>query len=189
MTTTLTTTVRVTRAWAAGTGTTRRAAMAACATSWLLALGLEAPPAIRVGIAVAGCLMAGAALVDVHELRLPNSMVAAAAAVSLTASAAAGWVWLLRSIAGMVVAGGLLLAVRLQRGVGMGDVKLAGVVGAGVGALELSLAPLAVAVAALVAGCFGIATGRRRLPLGPSLWLGWAVALVLARWGGGMRWW
>lgn len=184
-TSTLTTSVRVTRAWAAGTPITRRAAAAACATSLLLATGVPGPLVAGVALALAGCLMAAAALVDVHELRLPNPMVGGALGLSWAAAAAMSPVAFGRSIAGMTVAGGLMLAVRLSRGVGMGDVKLAAAVGAGAGALALPLAPLAVAVAALAAGGFGLATGRRRLPMGPSLWLGWAVALLVA----GMGWW
>ena len=76
-----------------------------------------------------------------------------------------------------------MLFVRLARGVGMGDVKMAGVVGASVGPIALFAAPVAVAVAALVAGTYGLVAGRRRLPLGPALWLGWAVSLAAAATG------
>ncbi len=186
--TTLTTTVRVTRAWTAGTSTLRRAAVAAGLTSLAVALNQPAPVAVRIALAASGWLMAGAALVDVHELRIPNRLVGAALVTTWVGAGLVATDWLLRSIAGAVVAGLLMLAVRLQRGVGMGDVKLAAAVGAGAGAVAVPLAPLAIAAAALVAGCFGIATGRRRLPLGPSLWLGWAVALMVAPTGLRMGW-
>jgi len=188
-TTALTTSVRVTRAWAAGTITTRRATVAAGLTSVALTMNLTVPVVLRLALAVAGCLTACAALVDLHELRLPNPLVAGAMAASMAGATLAAPQVLLRSVAGVLVAGGLMMVVRLQRGVGMGDVKLAAAVGAGTGAVAVPLAPLSVAVAALAAGCFGIATGRQRLPLGPSLWLGWAVALVLAPLGSGMGWW
>jgi leader peptidase (prepilin peptidase) / N-methyltransferase len=188
-TTTLTTTVRVTRAWAAGTTTIRRAAVAACLTSLVQALYLPVPLAFRLGLGLAGCLIAAAALVDVHELRLPNPMVGGALVASLVSAALTSQAWLLRSLTGMLIAGGLMLAVRLHRGVGMGDVKLAAAVGAGTGSVAVTLAPLAIAIAALVAGCFGIATGRRRLPLGPALWLGWSTSLLVAPLGDRMGWW
>ncbi|MEY4174494.1 MAG: Type leader peptidase family [Actinomycetota bacterium] len=178
-----TTTVRVTRAWTAGTPTIRRAAAAAWLTSCLQAFGQQTPFAMRLGLAAAGCLVATAALVDLHELRLPNRLVGSALAVSLVAAATVSAAALVQSLLGMVVAGGLMLVVRLSRGVGMGDVKLAAAVGAGTGGLALPLAPLSIAVAALVAGTFGLAAGRRRLPLGPSLWFGWSVALLAARLG------
>lgn len=188
-TTALTTTVRVSRAWAAGTITTRRATLAAGLTSVAVTLHLSVPLVLSVGLAVAGCITACAALVDLHELRLPNRLVGWALGASMAAAALASLHALLRSAAGLMVAGGLMLAVRLHRGVGMGDVKLAAAVGAGTGAVAVPLAPLAVAVAALAAGCFGLATGRRRLPLGPALWMGWAVALALAPVGTRMGWW
>lgn len=178
-----TTSVRVTRAWTAGTPTIRRAAAAAWITSFLQAAVLQVPMAMRLGLAIAGCLVATAALVDLHELRLPNTLVGGALAAPLAVSAVVSPSALMRASLGMVVAGGLMLIVRLSRGVGMGDVKLAAAVGAGAGALAISLAPLSIGVAAFVAGAFGLVSGRRRLPLGPSLWLGWAVALLVARMG------
>jgi hypothetical protein len=89
---------------------------------------------------------------------------------------------LCNSLIGTAVAGGLMLMVRLSRGVGMGDVKMAGVVGASVGAGTGALvaAPMAIALAALSAAVYGLTANRRRLALGPSLWFGWAVALVFA---------
>ena len=86
--------------------------------------------------------------------------------------------------AGMVIAGALMLSVRLARGVGMGDVKMAAVVGASVGASTTTVlaAPIAIAIAAFIAATYGFRANRRRLPLGPSLWLGWAAALVASGW-------
>ena len=77
----------------------------------------------------------------------------------------------------MLLGGGLMLLVRLTRGVGMGDVKMAAVVGASAGAVALMAAPVALAVASFAGATFGVITRRQRLPLGPALWLGWAVAL------------
>ena len=84
------------------------------------------------------------------------------------------------ALLGMAVAAGLMLLVRLARGVGMGDVKMASVVGASVGAVTNGLlaAPIAIAVAALAAATYGLMARRQRLAMGPSLWLGWASAFA-----------
>jgi leader peptidase (prepilin peptidase)/N-methyltransferase len=133
--------------------------------------------------AAVGVILAIAALVDAHEHRLPNQLLAAAlmvVGVGVIMSRAA--TVLRNSFIGMAVAGGLMLMVRLSRGVGMGDVKMAGVVGASVGASTSTLfaAPIAIALAAFAAAVFGLFANRRRLALGPSLWFGWAAALALA---------
>lgn len=175
----LSTTERVERAWARVGATTRRASVAAGLTVGGLAAALEADWSLRVALALTGALLIATALVDVHEHRLPNALVAAALATSLIGAAATlDLVSLAGSLGGTLVAGGAMLAVRLTRGVGMGDVKLAGAIGASAGSLSLLAAPLAIAVAAVVAAAFGLATGPRRVPLGPALWLGWAVSVA-----------
>ena len=58
-------------------------------------------------------------------------------------------------------------------------------VGVSVGVVSAPAAAFAVAVAAAAAGLFGIAARRHTLPLGPALWLGWAVALQATS----MGWW
>jgi leader peptidase (prepilin peptidase)/N-methyltransferase len=129
-----------------------------------------------------GVSLASAALVDVHEQRLPNSLLAIGAVAGVVAAVADRVLG--GAFVGLAVAGGLMLLVRLTRGVGMGDVKMAGVVGLATAEAGLVAAPIAVAIAALTAGVVGAVAGRTRLPLGPSLWLGWALALVLpiGRW-------
>jgi prepilin signal peptidase PulO-like enzyme (type II secretory pathway) len=86
---------------------------------------------------------------------------------------------------GVLVAGGLLLGVRLRRGVGMGDVKLGAVIGGNAALVALPAAPVAVAVAAATGAGAGWVLRRSSLPLGPALWFGWAVAIVTA----GAGWW
>lgn len=177
-----TTTRRVAQAHAGVTTLARWAWLAACTSSCLIAAALGQSAVAQVATGAAGVLLATAALVDVHEYRLPNRLLAAAAVLVLLAAAAEGGLG--RSLVGALLAGGLLLVVRLARSVGMGDVKMAAVVGAGAVHQHLVAAPVAVAVAALVAAGGGVLLGRARLPMGPSLWLGWAVALVLpvGRW-------
>ena len=125
-----------------------------------------------------GTLLAVAAMVDVREHKLPNRLLLAGVlTVALVVLAASNVAIAVSAMLGMLIAGGLMMLVRLTRGVGMGDVKMAAVVGASVGAVELMAAPIAIAVAALAAATYGVITRRQRLPLGPALWLGWAVAL------------
>ena len=177
---------RVIAAWAAAHAVTRRSLAAACLTAGGLALLLPGPLVTRVALVATGVLLAIAALVDVHERKLPNRLLASALAITIAGSlstldAAA----VARTVAGLLVGGGLLLLVQLVRGVGMGDVKMAGVVGASTGTFHLLAAPAAIAVAAFTASAYAVAARRQRLALGPALWLGWAVALLTVA----LRWW
>ncbi len=172
------TTDRVVAAWADAHPVTMRAVVAACVTSVALGTAVTAPVAVRWSTAAVGVILAVAAMVDVHEHKLPNRLLLGALTSVTVGVLGASNVAIAVSVAlGMLLAGGLMLLVRLTRGVGMGDVKMAAVVGASVGAVELMAAPIAVAVAAFAAATFGVITRRQRLPLGPALWLGWAVAL------------
>jgi leader peptidase (prepilin peptidase)/N-methyltransferase len=180
------TTWRVARAWRAAQPVTRRATLAAMATSVALAVPLAVPLAQRIAVGVAGVIITLAALVDIAETRLPNHLVAAAAVAALAGASATGHLAPPGSaLAGAALGLGLVGLVHLSRGVGMGDVKMAGAVGASAGSLTLASAPLAVGVAALVAGTYGVLARRTRLVLGPSLWLGWAAAVGCVA----LRWW
>jgi leader peptidase (prepilin peptidase)/N-methyltransferase len=84
---------------------------------------------------------------------------------------------------GALVAGSAMMIVCLTRGVGMGDVKMAFAIGLALGPLGFMAAPLAIGIAALAAAAYGKAARRARLPLGPSLWFGWAVVVAtVGRW-------
>lgn len=176
---------RVTVAWGEAHPVVRRAVIAATVTAGALGTALPVSYTVRWSVAVVGAVLALAALVDVREHKLPNRLVGAALAVVfagvLSTTTAAP---LISALSGMVLAGGLMLLVRMTRGVGMGDVKMAAVIGASTGAAALVAAPLAIAIAALVAVMYGLLAHRRRLPLGPALWAGWAISLaaVAAGW-------
>ena len=171
------TTDRVVAAWVEAHPVVRRAVIAASVTAAALSTAVAAPTAVRWSTATVGVILALAALVDVCEHKLPNQLLLGALAAVASAMVVAGSHVVVSAILGLVLSGGLMMLVRLSRGVGMGDVKMAGVVGASVGSIELMAAPVAVAVAAAVAGVYGLLARRQRLPLGPSMWLGWAVAL------------
>lgn len=163
---------RVGRAWSEACVGARIGVVAGVAASVAVADG-------RVLVALTGVLLVAAALVDVHEHRLPNVLVGAAA---VTAVAAAVYQHRLASaLSGAVIAFSLLLWVRLARGLGMGDVKMGAAVGLSVGARTVVAAPAAIGVAALLAAGTGVVLRRDRLPLGPALWCGWVMALVIPK--------
>ena len=136
-------------------------------------------------MAATGCVIAVAALVDVHERRLPNRLVLVALCCTLTPLLLGAPADVVRVGAGTLIAGGLLLGVRLRRGVGMGDVKVGAVIGGNAALVALPAAPVAVAVAAASAAVAGWVLRRSSLPLGPALWFGWAMAVATA----GTGWW
>ena len=161
-----------------------------------VALGLAALVLVTAGptpAAVPGVALAAVspelALVDAREHRLPNRMTLPALAVA----SAAVLVSVLTGgdpiplIAGAAYGGGMLL-LALPGGVGMGDAKLAALIGlASPTALVAVGAPLVGMLAGGVAGTVALVRrGRgRRIPFGPFLLLGWVLALTLGAAMGG----
>jgi leader peptidase (prepilin peptidase)/N-methyltransferase len=146
-------------------------------TSAAIVAGLDAPWTVRFATGSVGVVLVVAALVDAHEFRIPNRLLV------LAACAAAAGAWCAggaapRALVGALVAGGAMLLAHLGRGVGMGDVKMAAVVGGSCATLVLIAAPTAVAVSAFAAAAVGAMTGRTRLALGPALWFGWAISVA-----------
>jgi Flp pilus assembly protein protease CpaA len=167
-------------------GVVRRAVVAAAATSCLVAMLTPVDGLARFSCALVGVLIVAAALVDVHERRLPNRLLALGAVIALAGPVlSADPRMLVRGLVGGVIAGVSMLIVRLARGVGMGDVKAATVIGVSVGTVSLVAAPVAIATTAFTAATYGLLAHRQRIPLGPSLWFGWAAALLAASLG----WW
>jgi leader peptidase (prepilin peptidase) / N-methyltransferase len=183
--TTSTTAERISDAWMHATRSTRRAAVLSVLTSVVFGAMTPATLAVRCAVAGTGVVTAVASLVDVHARRLPNRLVLLALCCTVAPLLIGAPSDVARVSVGVLVAGGLLLGVRLRRGVGMGDVKLGAVIGGNVALISLPAAPVAVAVAAATAACAGVVLRRSSLPLGPALWFGWAVAIVTA----GAGWW
>lgn len=125
------------------------------------------------------------AVIDLRTRRLPNRIVLPAAALVLVAQIAIApdrWVEWTLAAAGAFT---FLLAAALVNpaGMGMGDVKLALLLGAALGwavapALFIGLAAAALAGVVLVARG-GWAARKTAIPLGPFLALGGLVALFL----------
>jgi leader peptidase (prepilin peptidase)/N-methyltransferase len=140
------------------------------------------------GAAVMALVPAG--LVDVIEQRLPNRMIVlaalvltggiAGAAVGMLPSLDDGWIGDLVAGAGFLA--GPLLALHLlsPASMGFGDVKLAVVLGAGIGIVHPQLALVALFIASGGTALVGVAARRRQIAFGPGLILGAAITIAAA---------
>ncbi|MEL6893860.1 MAG: A24 family peptidase [Actinomycetota bacterium] len=155
----------------------------------------DAPIASTVGIVA----LVPAAAFDIHHQRLPDRMVAAAAASLVLAGVAERIIGTRLSSAsitdvavGVLALAGPLLAVNLisPAAMGFGDVKAGVVLGAALGLGTPATTPPSslpiptTALVGLMAACaLGAAVGllrrRRHLPFGPALVLGAAIALCI----------
>ncbi len=186
---------RVIAAWRAGSTPHGRAlpalaTFAAAATALSVAAARTAPvTAAALGTVLTLC--GAAALVDLHEHRLPNQLLTGSlvgvgiAALATTIGGHPGGLG--AAAAGLLLGGLPLLVVRLRRGLGMGDVKLAAVLGAAGGLVHPLVALATTALGALAAGTAGSVLRRPRLALGPWWWAAWVIATVLALHAGGGR--
>jgi leader peptidase (prepilin peptidase)/N-methyltransferase len=138
--------------------------------------------------------------IDIDHHRLPNKVVyptlfAMAPLLVLAAAETGGWNHLLRAVLGGVIAFVILFGIHVvqPRGMGFGDVRLAGVIGAGLGWLSLGhvfvglfLAFLTSAVIGIALIASGIKSRKDRIPFGPYLALGCVLAVLwgepLLRW-------
>jgi leader peptidase (prepilin peptidase)/N-methyltransferase len=170
------------------------ASVAACAASLIAAPGL--PGVLGGGLAL---ITLAIAVIDARYFIIPNELSAAALALGLVYAAvtaieplwAVGFA-LMRAAGVALLFLGLREGYRLYRGregLGLGDVKLAGVAGAW---LSWTALPIAVEIAALsgiaVFVVLHYAAGRPldtalRFPFGlflaPSIWLGWLIEVTL----------
>jgi leader peptidase (prepilin peptidase) / N-methyltransferase len=126
------------------------------------------------------------ALIDLDHRRIPNVLTGPAALAALVAIALLEPAFLPEALIAGAAAGGffLLAAVLHPKGMGMGDVKLAGVLGLYLGRAVAPSLLIALAAGVLVGAAIiarkGAAEGRRTaVPFGPFLALG-AVAGLLA---------
>jgi leader peptidase (prepilin peptidase) / N-methyltransferase len=118
-----------------------------------------------------------AAVVDLRRRIIPNRLTAAGAAVGLALLTLGDPVHVGAHLVAAAGAGGFFLAAALARPgeLGMGDVKLAAVLGLYLGAAVVA----ALIVAVLAATAVGLAGRRTTVPLGPFLALGGVLALVV----------
>ena len=149
---------------------------------------------VWVAALVAGFLavVEAAAAIDLHHRIIPNRILYPSLAVFAVAVAtlwvAGRHVSLAGGALGLLAYGGGLLLVALisRQGMGMGDVKLAGLVGLVLGALGWKYVGVAAALAILAGGLIAIGAllrGARRkdvLPFGPSIALGALLSALFA---------
>lgn len=167
-------------------------ALAIIAASVLAAPGLAGVPGACLGV-----LMLAVAAIDARHFIIPNALTFAAFGLALVnAGIEDGWEGVVMALLrGAVVALGFLIVrigyqwLRGRQGIGLGDVKLAGVAGAW---LSWTMLPIAIDVAALAA--LAVYTLRllgghsvqrfTRVPFGlffaPVIWLCWLLQATIA---------
>lgn len=145
--------------------------------------------AVLVGLLLV--MMPAIALIDIRHRIIPNRLTYPSL-IFFPVFVVVAWLFdapvdPLRALEGLAIyGGGLFVVAFLSRGMGMGDVKLAGVIGASLGGLGLRYVGVAAAAGILFGGVMGIVVllmGRDRksaIPFGPSMAAG---AVVAAFWG------
>ncbi|MGJ9373650.1 prepilin peptidase [Nesterenkonia sp. CF4.4] len=145
------------------------------------------------GVAFAVCALA-LSFIDLREHRLPNRILYPWAGITLgllmPSALLLGEPWAaLRALAAGLVWGGLFLLVRLAAppALGMGDVKLAVVLGLYTGFVSWDTVLAAVVLSFLLGGMVsagllisGRGTAKTAVPFGPFLLVGTAIALMLS---------
>ena len=159
----------------------------------LLALGFGPSPELPAYLLLAAASVT-LSIVDVAEKRLPNPLLLATTvivAVALVIAAAAGTDW--GAALGALLGGAALFAVYLvlalisPAGIGMGDVKLAAVIGLALGYLGWDTWLIGLVAGFLVGSAISlVALALRRvslrgsLPFGPSMLAGAYIAILVA---------
>lgn len=147
-------------------------------------------PWIVVALCAFLALMPAVAAIDIAHHIIPNRLMYPALLafppLLLVARLAGAPVDLVGAAIGFVAyGGGLLLVALISRGMGMGDVKLAGVIGVVLGALGLRYVGVAAGAAIVLGGVGGLAAlllGRSRkdaIPFGPFMAAGATLAVFL----------
>lgn len=158
------------------------AAVAVTTSAALISMTQHAVP---VASAIAVALLVPAAMVDIVEQRLPNQIIvtsALALAVGLVFSSS-------DVLASNVVLGVVLLASPLMlmhllspSSMGFGDVKMALVLGAAVGAVHWQLALVTIALAAGASATVALLRQMREIAFGPGLVAAAAFGLLAHPW-------
>ena len=168
------------------------ASCAALATAVVLALRHDGAHELLLGLTLTA-LLVPIALIDLDHRIIPNVLTALGAVAALAIGLATDPAGVPEQLIAGAAAGGLLLLAALARpgGMGMGDVKLAGMLGLFLGR-DVTVALLAAFLAGSLVGVAvmlrkGVAEGRKTaVPFGPFLALGGLVALlagpVLVHW-------
>jgi len=151
------------------------------------------PPWALAGAVPVALIAAGLGLVDLREHLLPDALLAPAAAtvlaaLAVTAGITGRWGGLLTAalVGAAFLAAFLLLALVAGGGFGLGDVKLAGLLGLVAGWLGIGTAVTSVVIAVAAGGVVTLALlvtrridRRSPIPFGPFLLFGWWAASLL----------
>jgi leader peptidase (prepilin peptidase)/N-methyltransferase len=138
--------------------------------------------AVPAASALAVVLLVSAAMIDAVEQRLPNQIIVAAAlALAIGLALSSSSVLASNVVLGVVVLAGPLLLMHLAapRSMGFGDVKLAMVLGAAVGAVHWQLALVTIALAAGASATVALLRRMAEIAFGPGL-VGAAALSLLA---------
>jgi leader peptidase (prepilin peptidase)/N-methyltransferase len=158
-------------------------AMAALFAATVLVLGTDDLGELALGLCFCAVLVV-VTLTDLEQRIIPNAVLLGAAAVGIALAAGTDASSLPERGIAAVGAGGFLLAVALAypRGMGMGDVKLAAVMGLYLGRAVVPALAVAVLAGALVGLALmardGASARKRAVPFGPFLALGGVVGLL-----------
>ncbi len=157
-----------------------------CIVAVLAALATPITAGVPIASALAVAILVPAALVDVHTRRLPDVWIGAGAIAFLVVDAFG------RAFGGSSVTPGhlalgtavmslplLLMHLPSPASMGFGDVKLAAVLGAAIGAIDWHLALPALALAAGATATVGVVARSRYVAFGPGL-VGASVVALLA---------
>ncbi|HEY0374269.1 MAG TPA: prepilin peptidase [Amnibacterium sp.] len=156
----------------------------------LLALGAlvaVGPRPVVLGLLLLAAITPRLTAVDIAEHRLPDRIVLPAlpgALAAALAGAATGGTPILVSVAAGSAYAALLMVLHLVGGMGLGDVKLAPVLGLTAAAVSPAAALAAPLLAFLVGGAVAVVALVRsgpgtRIPFGPAMLLGaWAAVLL-----------
>jgi leader peptidase (prepilin peptidase)/N-methyltransferase len=127
------------------------------------------------------------AVIDIREHRLPNTLVVPGIALAVVCGLlelvlTGGRHWSPLLCGGVYFA--LMLVLSLLGGLGMGDVKLAAMLGASAGFLGVESAIVSVGLAFILGGVVALvlwfAQRRGRIPFGPFMLAGYWVAMTIA---------
>jgi leader peptidase (prepilin peptidase)/N-methyltransferase len=161
-------------------------AMAALFAATVLVLGADDGGELALGLVFCALLVV-VTLTDLDRRVIPNAVLLAGTVSGVAIAAATDAASLGERVMAAATAGGLLFLVALAypRGMGMGDVKLAAVMGLYLGSAVAPALLIAFATGALLGLVLiargGFAARKRAIPFGPFLALGGVVAL----WCGG----
>ncbi len=163
------------------------------ATALLVAAAMFTYDRVWVGVMVAAlmALMPAISVIDIRHKLIPNA-ITYPATIGFAAFILLAWLFdggtdPVRAFLGMLAyGGGLFVLAMISRGMGMGDAKLAVVIGLVLGSIGLGIVGVAAGAAILFGGLGGVVAlflglGRKaRIPFGPYMAAG---AIVAGFWG------